>query len=164
MTLKNIQNIIVYQCSERVYYVFMVTAARKNIGLLILLNINKDTHTYLHKHTPDGHSPLAPYIRGPVATGQNRSHLNRAFVVHRWAPFPPPLCLFFIVLSRISISVTANESRSACAGLLLQARWDSIQMTFGGRPSWCRHHAARDGYSYSLNRQGATWIYICTHK
>lgn len=109
--------------------------------------------------------PLTSYIRVPVATGQNRSHLNRAFLVHRWAlslPLPLP---FFIVMSRIYVSLTANESRSACAGLLLQARWDSIEMTFGRWPIWCNHNAAREALSYPFdNHNREVDACKCTHK
>lgn len=114
-------------------------------------HINKSTHIYTVTNAHQmATPPLTLYIRVPVATGQNRSHLNRAFLVHRWALSLSLPRLFFIVLPRISVSLTANESRSACAGLLLQDRWDSVEMGFGGWPIWCNHNVARIAFSILL--------------
>lgn len=131
--------------------------------------LHKQKHTHTLTNTQQMATPPPPftsYIRVPVATGQDRSHLNGAFLVHRWAPSLPLLLLFFIVMSRVS-----NESRSACAGLLLQARWDSIEMAFGGWPTWCNHNAARDAFSYpfdnnnrEVNTCKCTQMHTCTDK
>ena len=127
----------------------------KHIGLLISFRslhkqkqIVRQTHTWWPLPPPP---PLTSYIRVPMATGQDRSHLNEAFLVHRWGLSIPPLLLFFIVVSRASVSPIANESRSACAELLLRARWDSIEMTSGGWPTWCNHNAARKAFSYPFD-------------
>lgn len=92
-------------------------------------NVNKSRWPLLLPFPPN-----PSYIRVPGATGLNRSHLNGAFLVQRWAlslslshtPFSL-LFPFFIVLS--CISVRAYESRSACVGLFLQARGDWVELT-----------------------------------
>lgn len=110
-------------------------------------NINRSAHTSTHQMATPPPSLLFffLYVRVPVATGQNRSHLNGAFLVHRWALSPPLHRLFFI-----DVSLTANGSRSACAGLLLQDRWDSVKMRFSGWPTWCNHNAARLAFFLSF--------------
>lgn len=160
-----------YTTKFRIVYhhlmLFVVTAAwKKSIGLLRPFDgsINKSTHMHWQTHSrwplP---RPFTSYIRVPVATGQDRSHLNGAFLVHRWALSLPLLLLFFIVMSRVS-----NESRSACAGLLLQARWDSTEMTFGGWPTWCNHNAAFsypfDNNNREVNTGWCTQMHACTDK
>lgn len=105
----------------------IVTAVEKFLGpLLSFWPINKATHK--QSQTPDGHSPLTLYIKVPEATGQNRSHLNGPFLVHRWA-------LSLHLRKNCSIThlcLIANESRS------LFARATSAgQMGFRGWPTWC---------------------------
>lgn len=109
-------------------------------------NINKSTD----KHTPDGHSPSSPLTLGSQwQQVKNRSHLNGAFLVHRWdLSLSLLFFLSFIAIFCIAVSVTANESGSACARLLLQARWDSVEMTFGGWPTRWNHNVAIRGAFY----------------
>lgn len=115
----------------------------KSIGLL-LQHTQKQIHWQTHTRWPPPPSPLTlgsqwqQVKTGPTWTG------------HFWFTGEASLFLrfflFFIVVSRVSVAATANESRSACAGLLLQARWDSVEMTFGGWPTWCNHNVARDAF------------------
>lgn len=102
----------------------------KSIGLYYC-NINKSKYT--DKHTPDG--PLPPHLLhwGPSGNRSKQVPPERGISGSQVRPLTSSaFFLFFIVVSRVSVAATANESRSACAGLLLQARWDSVEMTFGG--------------------------------
>lgn len=134
-----------FQTVYHIFMLFMVTAAWKiHWPFNAFRWLHKQKHT--DKHTPDGHTPPP----SPLTLGSPWQQVKTGptWTRHFWFAGEASLflrfLLFFIVTSCLSVSLIANECRSACAGLLLQARWDSMEMTFGGWPTWCNHNAARD--------------------